>query len=62
MVDENEQENPKPLFGKFDFSFEDIMVAKKKGAAIPGQKRTHKEMVMSSTTTSVVKGQLVGKR
>jgi hypothetical protein len=50
------------LFGKFDFSFEDIMVAKKKGAAIPGQKRTHKEMVMSSTTTSVVKGQLVGKR
>ena len=33
------------------------MVAKK-----PGAKRSHREMMMSSTTSSVVKGQLVGKR
>jgi hypothetical protein len=48
--------NPRPIFSKFDFSFNDIMVGKKPG------KRSHREMMMSSTTSSVVRGQLVNKR
>jgi hypothetical protein len=54
---EEQSENPRPIFNKFDFSFQDLMVAK-----MPGTKRSHREMMMSSTTSSVVKGQLVGKR
>jgi hypothetical protein len=48
---EEPSENPRPIFNKFDFSFQDLMVAKK-----PGAKRSHREMMMSSTTSSVVKG------
>lgn len=44
------------MFNKFDFNFEEIMVQKQAG------KKRGREMMMSSTTTSVVNGQMVGKR